>query len=204
MQYREILFKVACMLLVVDRFVYVSGQIGLNPASGTLDLADNVVDQAEQAFKNTIALLQAAGSSPSLVCKMNVFVNDRSHLVSGPIVGTNKHECIEWPCYSPGQAAQSQGIHHIVCSILQQAAVQQVYLKYIGVHAPCRSDIVVRKLPLGALIEVESFAVKEGCRRLQVAANAEHGVSKAIIGGQKVFASSTLITEGDSSVQAGW
>ena len=62
-------------------FVYVSGQIGLDPASGTLDLAEGVVEQAEQAFRNTLALLERAGSSPGLICKMNVFVNDRAHLV---------------------------------------------------------------------------------------------------------------------------
>jgi len=62
-------------------FVYVSGQIGLDPASGTLDLAEDVVAQAEQAFKNTQALLEKAGSSLANICKVNVFVNDRAHLV---------------------------------------------------------------------------------------------------------------------------
>ena len=48
----------------------------------------------------------------------------------------------------------------------------------------------VRKLPLNAKIEVESFAVKTGVPRFQVDVDAVGGVARAVIGGSKVFVSS--------------
>lgn len=48
----------------------------------------------------------------------------------------------------------------------------------------------VRKLPLNAKIEVESFAVKAGVPRFQVDVDAVGGVARAVIGGSKVFLSS--------------
>lgn len=54
--------------------VFVSGQIGIDPASGKL--ADGVEAQAEQALKNLEAILGSAGSDMAHVVKTTVFVLD--------------------------------------------------------------------------------------------------------------------------------
>ncbi len=55
-------------------FVFVSGQIGIDPATGKL--LDGVEPQAEQAFKNLANILAAAGSDMQHVVKTTVFVMD--------------------------------------------------------------------------------------------------------------------------------
>ncbi|MDR0832776.1 MAG: RidA family protein [Candidatus Symbiothrix sp.] len=54
--------------------VYCSGQLGLDPATG--NLADGVVAQTEQAFKNIRAVLAAAGLTVDNVIKTTVFLAD--------------------------------------------------------------------------------------------------------------------------------
>jgi len=80
--------------------------------------------------------------------------------------------------------------------------VSDVYKRYIGRYAPSRSDVVVRKLPINAKIEVESFAVKTGFPRLQVAADALHGTSSAVVAGPTIFLSSASSSEGALAAQA--
>lgn len=55
-------------------FVFVAGQIGLDPVSG--ELAAGVEGQAEQALANLEAVLAAAGSGIDLVTKTTVFIAD--------------------------------------------------------------------------------------------------------------------------------
>lgn len=57
--------------------VYLSGQIGLNPAS--MQLADGVVAQIHQVFQNLQAVATASGGSLADVVKLNVFLIDLSH-----------------------------------------------------------------------------------------------------------------------------
>lgn len=57
--------------------VYLSGQIGLNPA--TMQLADGIVAQIHQVFRNLQAVVAASGGSLSDVVKLNVFLTDLSH-----------------------------------------------------------------------------------------------------------------------------
>ena len=57
--------------------VYLSGQIGLDPAS--MQLADGVEAQIHQVFKNLGAVAKAAGGSLSDVVKLNVFLIDLGH-----------------------------------------------------------------------------------------------------------------------------
>ena len=54
--------------------VYCSGQLGLDPATGTL--ADGVQAQTHQALKNLQAVLNEAGLSLDNVVKTTVFVQD--------------------------------------------------------------------------------------------------------------------------------
>ncbi|MCU0811416.1 MAG: RidA family protein [Thiobacillaceae bacterium] len=61
----------------VDRTVYLSGQIGLDPAS--MQLVDGIEAQIHQVFKNLRAVATAAGGSLGDVAKLNVFLTDLGH-----------------------------------------------------------------------------------------------------------------------------
>nr|WP_307992985.1 RidA family protein [uncultured Niameybacter sp.] len=60
--------------VVVGEMVYTSGQLGLDPV--TMELKDSVEEQAHQACKNLIAVLEEAGSSMDNVIKTTVFLAD--------------------------------------------------------------------------------------------------------------------------------
>ncbi|GHT25826.1 reactive intermediate/imine deaminase [Bacteroidia bacterium] len=55
--------------------VFCSGQLGLDPATGTF-VAGSVVEQTEQAFKNINAVLAEAGLTLANVVKTTVFLAD--------------------------------------------------------------------------------------------------------------------------------
>lgn len=55
--------------------VFVSGQIPLNPASGTL-VEGPIADQTRQVLENLKAILKAAGADLSKVLKATVFLKD--------------------------------------------------------------------------------------------------------------------------------
>ena len=57
--------------------VYLSGQIGLDPAS--MQLVDGIDAQIHQVFKNLAAVADAAGGALSDVVKLNVFLTDLGH-----------------------------------------------------------------------------------------------------------------------------
>jgi len=61
----------------VDRTVYLSGQIGLDPAS--MQLVDGIEAQIHQVFKNLRAVANAAGGSLGDVAKLSVFLTDLGH-----------------------------------------------------------------------------------------------------------------------------
>ncbi|OZA28659.1 MAG: reactive intermediate/imine deaminase [Hydrogenophilales bacterium 17-61-9] len=61
----------------VDHTVYLSGQIGLDPA--TMEMVDGIEAQIHQVFKNLAAVAAAADGSLSDVVKLNVFLTDLSH-----------------------------------------------------------------------------------------------------------------------------
>lgn len=54
--------------------VYCSGQLGLDPASGTLP--DSFEAQCRQAFKNVFAVLEAAGAEEKDIVRLIIFVKD--------------------------------------------------------------------------------------------------------------------------------
>lgn len=56
-------------------FVFVSGQIPTNPATGEF-VAGGIAEQTEQVFKNLKAVLEAAGSSLDQVVKTTVYLAD--------------------------------------------------------------------------------------------------------------------------------
>ena len=61
----------------VDHTVYMSGQIGLDPAS--MQLVEGIDAQIQQVFKNLSAVAVAAGGSLADVVKPNVFLTDLGH-----------------------------------------------------------------------------------------------------------------------------
>lgn len=56
-------------------FLFLSGQVALDPASGQL-VGDDIRAQTEQVLKNLEAILEAAGSSLAAVVKTTVFLAD--------------------------------------------------------------------------------------------------------------------------------
>ena len=60
---------------VVGGFLFASGQIPIDPASGAL-VQGGIEEQAAQALKNVKALVEAAGSSMSKVVKTTCFLKD--------------------------------------------------------------------------------------------------------------------------------
>ena len=60
--------------IAVDGFVFCSGQLGLDPASG--ELAEGVEAQAERALRNLAAVLDAAGLGLADVVRTTVFLAD--------------------------------------------------------------------------------------------------------------------------------
>jgi reactive intermediate/imine deaminase len=57
--------------------VYLSGQIGLDPAS--MQMVDGIEAQIHQVFQNLRAVAEAAGGSLTDVVKLNVFLTDLGH-----------------------------------------------------------------------------------------------------------------------------
>ena len=58
----------------IGAFVFTSGQLGMDPASGALP--DGIEEQAHQAFKNLSAILTEAGGGLSDVIKFTLFLTD--------------------------------------------------------------------------------------------------------------------------------
>ena len=61
-----------------NSFIYLSGQIPVDPQNGMLVEAD-IVLQTKQVFANIAAVLEAAGSSFSKVVKTTVFLTDMNN-----------------------------------------------------------------------------------------------------------------------------
>jgi reactive intermediate/imine deaminase len=57
--------------------VYLSGQIGLDPAS--MQLVEGIEAQVRRVFDNLSAVTQAAGGSLADIAKLNIFLTDLGH-----------------------------------------------------------------------------------------------------------------------------
>jgi 2-iminobutanoate/2-iminopropanoate deaminase len=74
--------------------VFISGQIPIDPASGTL-LTGDITEQTSRVLQNLAAILEAAGSSPDKVLKATVFLKDMNNFaemnkVYGDFFGDHK------------------------------------------------------------------------------------------------------------------
>ncbi len=61
--------------IVVEKMLYSSGQIALDPATGAV-VGDTIVEQTEQVMKNLGAILEAVGADYSKVVKTTCFLAD--------------------------------------------------------------------------------------------------------------------------------
>jgi reactive intermediate/imine deaminase len=61
----------------VGNTVYLSGQIGLDPA--TMQMVEGIEAQIHRVFSNLKAVAEAAGGSLADVVKLNIFLTDLSH-----------------------------------------------------------------------------------------------------------------------------
>lgn len=62
-------------------FVFVSGQIPLNPETGEL-IEGDISQQIDQVFKNLKAVAEAAGASLQNAVKITVYLTDLSHFAT--------------------------------------------------------------------------------------------------------------------------
>lgn len=67
--------------IIADKFLFASGQIPINPATGEIE-GNNIVTQAEQVMKNVGALLEAAGTDYEHVVKSTCFLADMADFVA--------------------------------------------------------------------------------------------------------------------------
>jgi len=63
------------------RFVFLSGQIGLEPSTGEL-VSENFEGQVRQAFANMRAVITAAGGTMESVAKLTLYLTDLSKFAS--------------------------------------------------------------------------------------------------------------------------
>ena len=103
--------------LRVGNLLYVSGQIPLDPATGTM-VSGDIRAATKQVMANVGSILEAGGATFDDVVKVNVYLTDMKDF----------------------------------------AAVNEVYLTFLGPVKPARAAVQVSALPLGASIEIEAVA----------------------------------------------
>jgi reactive intermediate/imine deaminase len=75
----------------VDHTVYLSGQIGLDPAS--MQMVEGIEAQIHRVFQNLRAVTIAAGGSMDDVVKLNIFLTDLGHFAKvNEIMATYFHQ----------------------------------------------------------------------------------------------------------------
>lgn len=103
----------------VNGFVFASGQIPLDPKTGTF-VEGGIKEQTRQALTNASSILKAAGTDLAHVVKTTVYFDSMDDF----------------------------------------AAMNEVYAEFFSHPFPARSAVAVKKLPKGALVEVEVLAAK--------------------------------------------
>lgn len=103
----------------VNGFVFASGQIPLEPKTGTF-VEGGIKEQTRQALTNASSILKAAGTDLAHVVKTTVYLDSMDDF----------------------------------------AAMNEVYAEFFSHPFPARSAVAVKKLPKGALVEVEVLAAK--------------------------------------------
>lgn len=68
------------VMTTASKMVFLSGQIGLVPATGEL-VTTSFEDQVNQAFKNMTAVIKAAGGDLNSIVKLTLYLTDLSNFV---------------------------------------------------------------------------------------------------------------------------
>ena len=89
--------------IAVGPFLYTSGQLGINPASG--EIVGDVKQQTTQALENLKAILEAAGSSLCKVVKTTVFLANMEDVTAVNEVYAT-YFCEPYPARSTYQVAK--------------------------------------------------------------------------------------------------
>ena len=62
--------------ILVENFLYCSGQIALDPATGAMIGNGNIEEETSQVLKNLIAVVEAAGGKSSNVIRTTIYLTD--------------------------------------------------------------------------------------------------------------------------------
>tara|TARA_B100000945_G_C19925046_1_gene386888 strand:+ start:68 stop:475 length:408 start_codon:yes stop_codon:yes gene_type:complete len=62
--------------ILVDNMLYCSGQIALDPSTGTMIGDGNIEEETKQVLKNLIAVVEAAGGKSSNVIRTTIYLTD--------------------------------------------------------------------------------------------------------------------------------
>ena len=62
--------------VLVENFLYCSGQIALDPSTGVMIGAGNIEEETRQVLKNLIAVVEAAGGKSSNVVRTTIYLTD--------------------------------------------------------------------------------------------------------------------------------
>ena len=63
-------------VLASGRLIVLAGQVGWNPSTGQFE-SDDFTDQAAQALRNVVTLLDVAGATPRQLVRLTWYVTDR-------------------------------------------------------------------------------------------------------------------------------
>ena len=75
-------------IVASGRMVFVSGQVGWNPATGRFE-TDDFAEQTAQALANVVSVLRAAGADPAQLVRLTWYVTDREeYLDARAAIGT--------------------------------------------------------------------------------------------------------------------
>jgi 2-iminobutanoate/2-iminopropanoate deaminase len=154
-------YSPACLL--DDKYVFISGQVALDPSSGTKELvgAGDISKEATQVLKNVTALLKKSGSSWNSALFVQIFLTDISNY--GAL--NEAYEAALNGCEKP----------------------------------PARACFAVKRLPRGALCEIECIALKDGGSRETIPGNKLF--SKAVITDDLVFVAGQLALDPTSGTK---
>ena len=64
----------------VDKFIFTSGQIGINPKTGNLN-QDDILIEIRQVLENIRGILEEGGSSLKAILKLTVFLTDMDYFM---------------------------------------------------------------------------------------------------------------------------
>lgn len=115
----------------VDNLVFTSGQIPIDPATGTI-VPDGIKAQTRQSLTNVENVLKAAGLTLSDVVKTTVYLADMADFADMNSVYAE--------FFGQGQ------------DVSDEAGTPPF---------PARSAVAVKALPKGALVEIEAIAAKD-------------------------------------------